>query len=186
MINKINKNINTKMHICVESFKNKLNEIRTSRASPDFLKKINIKCYGKSYTLDKLSNITTDNYNSLSITVFDIKLLKLINKSILSSNLGLNPIIINNIIKVHIPQINENRRKELIKLVKKYSENSKIAIRNIRRYYKIKIKFLNKKKIINKDDNNKLQHEIQKITDMYIKKIKILFLNKEYTLSKFI
>ncbi|MGK2897014.1 MAG: ribosome-recycling factor [Candidatus Makana argininalis] len=186
MINKINDNINKKMNKCIDSFKIKLNEIRTSRASPDFLKKIKVKCYGNTYNLDKLSNINTESYNSLSINVFDIKLLKLIKKSILSANLGLNPILLNNKIKVHIPKINENRRKELIKLVKNYSEINKISIRNIRRYYKVKIKTLLKEKKICKDDNDKLQKEIQKKTDFYIKKIKILFLNKKNLLLKFI
>ncbi|MFI4846858.1 MAG: ribosome-recycling factor [Candidatus Makana argininalis] len=185
MINEIN-NINIKMNKCITSLKIKLNEIRTSKASPDFLKKIKIKCYNNIYTLDKLSNINTESYNSLSINVFDIKLLNLIKKTILSSNLGLNPILFNNTIKVHLPQINENRRKELVKLVKKYSEMSKITIRNIRRYYILKIKLLLKKKLICKDDNDKLQKEIQKITDFYIKKIKILFLNKENSLLKII
>ncbi|MFI4818990.1 MAG: ribosome recycling factor [Enterobacterales bacterium] len=184
MINDIIKNINNKMNKCIKSFKNKLNEIRTSRASPDFLKNINVKCYGNIYPINKLSNINTENYNTLSITLFDITLIKLIKKSILSSNLGLNPIISNNIIKVHIPEINEDRRKELIKLVKKYSENSKISIRNIRRYYKEKIKCLIKEKIICNDEKDKLQNEIEKITNFYIKKIKILLLNKENSLLK--
>ncbi|MFI4853249.1 MAG: ribosome recycling factor [Candidatus Makana argininalis] len=185
MINEIN-NINNKMNKCIELFKKKLNEIRTSRASPDFLKKIKIKCYGNIYTLDKLANINTESYNSLSINVFDIKLISLIKKSILSSNLGVNPILLNNTIKVHIPKINENRRKELIKLVKKYSEISKISIRNIRRYYKLKIKILIKKKKISQNDNDRFKKEIQKITDLYIKKIRIIFLNKEKLLLQFI
>lgn len=165
-------------------FKEIINKIRTSRISPDILNGIKIQYYGSLTSIKQLANITLKDFSTLKIDLFDSSLLKSIEKEIINSNIGINPTIIGNSILVKAPMLSEERRKSLIKFVKKESEKVKIIIRNIRREANDKIKNLVKEKIINLDHERKTQKKIQDLTDNYIEKIKKLSLQKEIDLIK--
>ncbi|CAL4321599.1 Ribosome-recycling factor [Buchnera aphidicola (Protaphis terricola)] len=185
MINKIYVKSNQKMEICLKSFKNQLNNIRTGRASPELLNDIYIEYFGSQVSLPKISNIVVENYHTLKINVFDSYSTPLINKAILNSNLNLNPIIHGKDIIVPIPGLTEERRKHLIKIIKNNAENTRVCIRNIRRNANEEIKLHVKNKIIGEDQERIAQNKIQNITNEYIKKIEKILLIKEKELMEF-
>lgn len=172
--------IRINMQNCIKVFKEKINNIRTGNISPNILNSIKIDNYGVITPLYQLSNITVQNSSTIKIALFDPSLVKKVEKAILMSDLGINPISEKSEIKVFFPKISEERRKELIKILKKETENSKIVLRNIRRY---EIKKLNLNKKISKDEEYFLQEEIEKITNFYIKEIDKFFLKKEKDLK---
>nr|BET44443.1 MAG: ribosome recycling factor [Candidatus Aschnera chinzeii] len=185
MIDDIKKNIEISMEKTIETLKNKINTIHTGRASTDLLQNIKIEYYGKFVLLNELSNITVENSKTIKITLFDHTLCNVVKKAIISSNLDINPIISNNIIRVVLPPLTEDRRKHLIKLVQNNIEEGKIFIRNIRRDANEKIKILLKNKNISKDDEYYAQTDIQLITNKFIEKIDNLLKNKKKDLMNF-
>lgn len=185
MINKIKKETEERMIECMNFFKKNIKKIHTGRASPSILNNIRIKYFDNIVSLNKIASITVENYLTLKINLFDISLIKLVEKEIINANLGIYPQSIGNIIRVSIPLLTEERRKELIKLVKSESEQSKIFIRNIRREYNDKLKVLVKSKKISTDDEYRSQTIIQKLTDIYIKNINNIYNLKEIELKEF-
>ncbi|CAL4320517.1 Ribosome-recycling factor [Buchnera aphidicola (Chaitophorus sp. 3695)] len=185
MISNLKKETEEKMKICVKNFVSSINTLRTDRASPDLLKNLYIEYYGKKTVLSNISNITVEDSRTLRINTFDHKINKQVEKSIINSNLGLNPISIGNIIRVPIPQLTEERRKKLIKILYNKSEKSKISIRIARRESNDLVKNLLKNKDISRNEEKKLQNEIQLLTDFYVKEINNLTTKKEIQLNSF-
>ncbi|WP_343153080.1 ribosome recycling factor [Buchnera aphidicola] len=185
MIENIQKYVNKKMEECIINFKKNLSKIRTGRASSDILNGIFIEYYGNKTELKKVANITLENSQTLKVTPFENSIQKLIEKKIISSNLGLNPISKGNTILVKIPFLTEDRRKELVKIIKSDGEKVRISIRNIRRDAKDKIKKLLNEKVITKDKDYLFQSELQTKTNFFIKKIDTILKNKELELMKF-
>ncbi|WP_343192762.1 ribosome recycling factor [Buchnera aphidicola (Taiwanaphis decaspermi)] len=184
MINNILKKTEEKMKKKIFFFKTNINKLRTNYASPELLSNIFIDYYGKKTTLKEVSNIVAENSFTLKINVFDVNIIKQIEKSILNSELNLNPISKGNTIKLIIPALTEERRKNLIKLVKKESESTKILIRNIRRNSKKYINSCAKSKLINTDENKFYENKIQKLTNVYVKEIDKILKLKVAQLSK--
>ena len=180
MINEIYTDSNQRMEACIKNFQIQLNNIRTGRASPELLNNIYVEYFGSKMSLRKISNIVVEDYHTLKINVFDSSITSLINKAILNSDLGLNPLIRGKDIIVPVPGLTEERRKNLIKIIRNNAENTRIYIRNIRRDANEKIKLYLKNKIIGEDQERNSQNKIQKITDKYIKKIEIIFIKKTY------
>ncbi|WP_367670432.1 ribosome recycling factor [Sodalis-like secondary symbiont of Drepanosiphum platanoidis] len=185
MIKKFYQDTELKMKKCINTFISSINNFRIGKISTNILDGIKIPYDKNCYVLlKKISNITLKNSNTLSITVFDKKFVSIIKKTILISNLGVNPFSNGSIIYLSFPQISEERRKELLKIIKSYVENSKVSIRNIRRESNNIIKKNLKKKIINKDQEYNMQNQINKLTDYSIKNLDKIFLEKEKDIFK--
>lgn len=185
MINTININSNERMKICIQTFKNNINNIRIGRASPLILNNIYIEYFGAKTALRQVANIIVEDSHTLRLNVFDSSMTSLIRKSILNANLDLNPILNGKDIIIKVPALTEERRKNLIKVIRNDAENSRICIRNIRRDSNDKIKKLIKEKIISKDEEHVAQIKIQKMTNEYIKEIESVLSRKEIELMKF-
>ena len=168
-----------KMEKSVESFKKELAKIRTGRASLSILDGIHVNAYGSSMPLNQVGTLTIPESRLIAIQPWDPQMLPAIEKAILKSDIGLNPISDGKIVRLHIPQLTEERRKDLVKSVKKIGEEFRVAIRNIRRDAIEVLKKQKKDKEISEDELFKLQEEAQSETDMYIKKIDEATASKE-------
>ncbi len=163
--------LNNKMNSAYDFFVKELNSLRTSRANPSMLDNILVEAYGSKTPINQLGNIAVSDPSTLTIQVWDQSLSKSIENAITESSLGLNPQTDGQIIRLPIPKLSEERRKELTKVASEYAEKSKVAIRNIRREFIDLQKKDQKESIISEDDLKKNIDEIQKITDDFIKKI---------------
>jgi ribosome recycling factor len=168
-----------KMEKSVESFKKELSKVRTGRASLSILDDISVDAYGSGMPLNQVCTLTIPESRMIAIQPWDPQMLPAIEKAILKSSIGLTPVNDGKIIRLNIPQLTEERRKELVKSVKKSAEEFKVAIRNIRREAIDTLKKKKKEKEISEDDLFKYQDEAQKETDAFIKKIDAILVKKE-------
>jgi len=160
-----------KMNKSFEAFAKDLSALRTGRANAIMLDVIKVDVYGQKIPINQLGTITVPDPRTLNIQVWDQNNVMLIDSSIRKSEMGLNPQIDGRLIRIPIPNLNEERRNELKKIVKNMAEKSKISVRNIRREANDVLKGMLKEKKISEDENNKFEKEIQKITDQEINKI---------------
>ena len=160
-----------KMKKTVEALRKDFSTIRAGRATPSLLDKIQIEYYGAMMPVNQLANVAVPEPRLITVQPWDKTVIPHVEKAILKSDLGLNPSNDGNVIRIIIPQLTEERRKELVKMVKKKTEEGRVAIRNIRRDTIEHIKTLEKTKVISEDDNKKGLDETQKLTDKYIKEI---------------
>ncbi len=167
------------MTITIDKIVMEFNTVRTGRASVNLLDRIFIDYYGVKTPLKHISNISLPEPKTIVISPYEPKLLKDIEKQIQTSDLGLNPSNDGKVIRLSIPALTEERRKELVKVVKKFSEDGRIAVRNIRRDGIEEFKKLEKKADITEDDLKSLESDIQKLTDEYIEKINNILAQKE-------
>lgn len=168
-----------RMEKAIGSLKKELSTIRAGRANPSLLDKIVVEYYGAHTPLNQLANITTPDPRTLIIQPWDKSVASEIEKAILKSELGLTPNNDGVVIRINIPSLTEERRKELVKLVKKTGEESKVAIRNIRRDGNEELKKIEKSGEISEDESRRTQDEIQKLTDKYIDEVDKLVSHKE-------
>ncbi len=185
MINDIRKDADTRMDKCVEAFKNHISKVRTGRASPSILDGIVVEYYGTPTPLRQLANVTVEDSRTLKINVFDRSLSAAVEKAIMASDLGLNPSSAGTDIRVPLPPLTEERRKDLIKVVRGEAEQGRVSVRNVRRDANDKVKALLKDKEISEDEERRSQDDIQKMTDAYIKKIDVALAEKEAELMEF-
>tara|TARA_B100001057_G_scaffold486384_1_gene567490 strand:+ start:509 stop:1051 length:543 start_codon:yes stop_codon:yes gene_type:complete len=177
-------NLESKMSSAVLHFEKELNSLRTSRANPSMLDNIQVEAYGSKTPLNQLGNISVQDASTLTIQIWDSSLIKSIENAITESNLGINPQIDGQLIRLPIPKLSEERRKEIIKIASEFAENSKIAIRNIRRD-SIEISKNEKKNSNLSEDELKRQiNEIQKTTDNNIDRIDKIFEIKKVDILK--
>ncbi|WWO97516.1 MAG: ribosome recycling factor [Candidatus Dasytiphilus stammeri] len=174
MINTIKNDTVVRMEQCIKSFYDHINKIHTGRVTPSLINSITVQYYGIATPLRQLVNIVTEDSRTLTMTVFDSKLIPVIEKSILSSDLGVTPNNIGTKIRLRFPVLSEERRIQLSKLVKKEAEYGKICIRNVRRDLNIELKEQLKKKYISEDEEHRIGEKLQKVTNDYIKKIDII------------
>ncbi|CAL4320615.1 Ribosome-recycling factor [Buchnera aphidicola (Thelaxes suberi)] len=179
MIKNSIENTKKKMEQSLLAFKNRINSIRTNRVKPEILNNIYIEYYGKKTSLCQVANIVLSDPRTLKINSFDTSYNIFIQKSILSANLGFTPSIRGNSVYVSVPFLTEENRKKIVKNVKKEAEQARIEVRNIRRENNDIAKMALKEKILSKDEEKKIQHEIQKITNLYIDKIDKILIKKE-------
>ncbi|WP_272578221.1 MULTISPECIES: ribosome recycling factor [unclassified Providencia] len=185
MINEIKKDAQDRMEKSVEALKNQISKVRTGRASPSLLDGIMVDYYGAATPLRQLANVTVEDARTLAISVFDRSMSPAIEKAIMASDLGLNPSSAGTVIRVPLPPLTEERRKDLIKVVRAEAEQVRIAVRNVRRDANDKVKALLKDKEISEDDERRSQDDIQKLTDGYIKKVDEALAQKEAELMEF-
>lgn len=179
MVKDILKNTSEKMDKAVEHVRNEFIKIRTGKATTNLLDGVKVDYYGTPTPLIQLGNISTPDYHTITIQAWDKTTIPLIEKAILSANLGLNPSSDGNLVRVPIPALNEERRKEIVKLVKKFAEEGKIAVRSIRRDAIEHLKKTEKEEHISEDDRKHGENEVQKLTDKHIKDIDDLLTIKE-------
>ena len=168
----------------IEKVKHDFSTVRTGRANVALLDGIKVESYGSLLALNQVAGVSVPDGRTLEIKPWDMSQLNAIEKAILKSDLGLTPINDGKLIRISIPSLTEERRREIIKVVNKMSEDYKIAIRNERRQIVDEIKKLEKEKSITEDDKKKYEIDIQKLTDNYITKIEVLVKQKEEELMK--
>lgn len=171
MFSDIKRDTENKMKKTIEVFREDLKNIRAGRANPSILDKITVDYYGQQTPLNQVAGISAPEARLLAIQPWEAKMIPLIEKEILKSDLGLNPSNDGKIIRLVIPQLTEERRKDLVRVVKKNGEDSKIAVRNIRRLAVDEVKKLEKNKEISEDDLRDYEKQIQDLTDKYIEEI---------------
>tara|TARA_B100000575_G_scaffold289957_1_gene292719 strand:+ start:40 stop:582 length:543 start_codon:yes stop_codon:yes gene_type:complete len=164
-------NLENKMNTAILHYEKELGTLRTSRANPSMLDNIMVDAYGSKTPINQLGNISIQDSNSITIQVWDNSITKFIETAIKESNLGINPLVDGQIIRLPIPKLSEERRKEIIKIASEYAENSKVAIRNIRREFIENSKNEKKDLNISEDDLKKTIDDIQKVTDKNVEKI---------------
>ena len=176
--------INKKMDSTISFFENELSTVRTSRANVSILDNIFVDAYEKKTPLNQLGNISIPDASMLTIQVWDMSLIKAIENAIIESNLGINPQTDGQLIRLPIPKLSEERRNELAKVASQYSENAKIAIRNIRREIMDNLKKDEKNKKISQDELKKNSSKVQEITDQYILKVDSIISYKQTEILK--
>jgi ribosome recycling factor len=173
------KDAENKMQKCVEATRSEFASIRTGRATPALLDRLHVEAYGASVPLKQVASVSVPDSRSLVITAFDRNTVGDIRKAIEKSDLGLTPNIDGSAIRLIIPPLNEERRKDLVKVVKKKAEDGKIAVRNVRHRMHDDLKSQLKDHKITEDDSKRLQDQLQKLTDKYVKDIDQLVAAKE-------
>lgn len=184
-IDNLQKFLEVNMKKCIDNFKVNINKIYIGRISSNILDSIMVEYYGMLTPVSQLTNSVVDRPQTLVITVFDMNMIKPIEKAIFAANLGLTPVSRKNVIRVTLPVLTQDRRLTLIKMVRSESEKSKISIRNIRRIANDKVKILLKNKEINEDDERYFQDKIQNLTNVWIAKINLILQEKESELMVF-
>ncbi|USD65909.1 ribosome recycling factor [Vibrio sp. SCSIO 43136] len=184
MINEIKQDAQERMEKSVEALKNNLTKIRTGRAHPSLLAGIMVEYYGAPTPLNQVGNVVAEDARTLAITVFDKELTPKVEKAIMQSDLGLNPMSAGTVIRVPLPPLTEERRKDLVKIVRGEAEGGRVAIRNIRRDANGDLKALLKDKEISEDEDRKAQDEIQKLTDAAVKSVDEVLAAKEKELME--
>ena len=179
MIADVKKTAEQKMHKSLEALKADLGKVRTGRAHTGILDHISVDYYGTPMPLNQVANLTLIDARTIGIAPWEKKMAAVIEKAIRESDLWLNPSSMGEIIRVPMPALTEERRRELIKVVKSEAENARVAVRNLRRDANHHLKDLLKQKAVSEDDERRAQEEIQKLTDKYIAKIDKLLAAKE-------
>ncbi len=177
-------NFEEKMNKALEILKREFSGLRTGRASVSLLEPIMVDVYGSKVPLNQVSNVSVPESRLLTVQVWDDSIINVVENSIRTSDLGLNPMIEGNLIRIPIPELSEERRKEIVKIASKYSEDCRVAIRNIRREAMDKIKSLEKNKEISKDESFQFSENVQLMTDKFIEMIDTLFSDKEKDILK--
>jgi ribosome recycling factor len=184
VLNDIKKDAAARMQKSVESLKQELSKIRTGRAHTSLLDHIHVEYYGSEVPLSQVSNIGVEDARTLTVTPWEKDMVQVIEKAIMTSDLGLNPATAGTVIRVPLPPLTEERRKDMIRVVRQEAENGRIAIRNIRRDAISDVKELLKEKEIGQDDERRAEEEIQQITDKHVAAIDALLAEKEAELME--
>jgi ribosome recycling factor len=179
MIEAIKKDADTRMKKSIESLKSEFSKLRTGRAHPSLLDHISVDYYGAETPLNQVSNVTVEDARTLAVTPWEKSMVQAIEKAIMQSDLGLNPNTAGTVIRIPMPPLTEERRKDMIRIVRAEAENAKVAIRNIRRDANGDLKDLLKEKEISEDEERKGIDDIQKITDTCIAEVDKLLEAKE-------
>ncbi|MGC8494535.1 MAG: ribosome recycling factor [Syntrophobacteraceae bacterium] len=179
MLDEVYSDLNDRMNKAVETLEAEYKKLRTGRASTSLVEGIRADYYGTPTPLAQLATLTIPDPRTIVIQPWDTSAVGEIEKAILKSDLGLTPMNDGKVIRINIPPLTAERRRDLVKIVKKRGEESKIAVRNIRRDILEKLKDLKKDKTISEDEQFRAQDEIQKITDDFVKKIDAVFGTKE-------
>lgn len=171
-----------RMDKSLDAFQSELAKIRTGRAHPSILDHVKVKCYDQDMPINQVASINVEDARTLAITPWDKSVLPLVEKALASADLGLNPSTSGDVIRVFMPQLNEERRNELVRAVRAEAENARVSVRNIRRDANNEAKELLKDKAITEDDERRSHTQIQKLTDSMIEEIDRLLAVKEQEL----
>jgi ribosome recycling factor len=178
------KNFEKKMEETLNSLQKDLSTIRTGRAHSSMLDLIKVEVYGQNMPINQIGTVSVSDPQTITVQIWDTNNVKFCEKALRESELNLNPIVDGQILRIPVPKLSEDRRKELSKIVSQQSEKIKISIRNIRRSGMDFLKNEEKEKKISEDENKKLSNELQKMTDDFIKKIDLKIREKEQEILK--
>lgn len=184
MIDELKEDAETRMGKSVASLKNDLTKLRTGRAHTSLLDHITVEYYGSEVPLSQVANVSVLDSRTLSVSPWEKPMVQAIEKAIMNSNMGLNPATTGELIRIPLPPLTEERRKDMIKVVRAEGEGAKVAIRNIRRDVLSDIKSLLKDKEITEDDDHQAHDDVQKITDKYVKQVDEALVIKEKDLME--
>jgi ribosome recycling factor len=184
MINDIRRDAEKKMQKTVESLRHEMSKIRTGRANAGLLDHVQVDYYGHPTPLSQLANITISDARTLLVTPWEKSMVAAVEKAILTSDLGLNPATSGSAVRVPMPALTEERRKEMIKIVRGEAEQGRVSIRNVRRDANNQLKELVKDKDISEDDERRANDMIQKLTDEYIAGVDVVLSEKEKDLME--
>ena len=184
MIEEILKDAEERMNKTLKALRSELSKIRTGRAHTSLLEHISVNYYGSQVPLNQAANINVLDARTLSVTPWDKGMVADIEKAIMNSDLGLNPVTAGTVMRVPLPALTQERRKELTRVVRSEAEKSKVAMRNIRRDANHHVKEMLKEKLITEDEDRKQENKIQKITDAHIKDVDDILRDKEMELME--
>jgi len=185
MKDEVLKETRRKMDKVLEAMARDLSRVRTGRASVAILEGIKVECYDTSMPLSQVASLAAPESRLLTVQPWDSAVLGDIERAILKSDLGLNPVNDGKIIRLPIPALTTERRKELVKMVKRMEEEAKVAVRNVRRDANEDFKEMKKEKILSEDEAHRGQDEVQKVTDEYVKKVEAQSAEKEKEIMSF-
>ena len=179
MIDDIKKDAATRMGKCVENFQADLKKLRTGRAHPSLIEHLKVDFYGSDTPLNQVANIAVEDGRTLVVTPWDKSMVGPIEKAIHKSDLHLTPMTAGTVIRIPLPPLTEERRRDILKVVKQDAESARVSVRNVRRDVLQDVKEALKEKLISQDDERKAQEEIQKLTDRFVAEIEQHLAGKE-------
>jgi ribosome recycling factor len=185
LLDDLKKDASQRMQKSVAALAQTLKKLRTGRAHPSLLEQINVSYYGSETPLNQVANVTVEDARTLSVTPWEPQTIPDIEKAIQNSGLGLNPVTAGKVVRVPLPDLTEERRKDLAKLVKQEAEQGRVAVRNVRRDVLSDSKALLKEKEITQDEERRAEQEIQKITDQYIAEVDKISEDKQQEIMDF-
>ncbi|MCC5812383.1 MAG: ribosome recycling factor [Ectothiorhodospiraceae bacterium] len=184
VIEDIKKDAESRMKKSIEALKSEFMKIRTGRAHSSLLDHITVDYYGSETPLNQVANVNASDARTLTVTAYEKQMVPVIEKAILTSDLGLNPATSGTVIRVPMPPLTEERRKDLVKVVRGEAEQARVAIRNVRRDANNDLKSLTKEKEISEDEQRRAEEQVQKLTDHYVGEIEALLERKEQELME--
>jgi ribosome recycling factor len=184
MLEDIRKDATQRMQKCVQAFRSELKKLRTGRAHPSLVEHLRVEYYGNEVPLNQVSNIVAEDARTLAITPWEKSMVQVIEKAIHKSDLGLSPTTAGTVIRIPLPPLNEERRRELTKVVRHEAENARVAVRAVRREVLADLKEMLKEKLIGQDDDRRAQDEVQKLTDKHVAEIDQAAAEKEKELMQ--
>jgi len=179
MFEDIKKDANDRMGKCIVSLREHFKRMRTGRANTALLEGIRVEYYGAEMPLNQVANVTVEDSRTLVITPWDKAVVPLVEKAILKSDLGLTPNTAGTVIRLPLPAMTEERRKELTKVARHEAENARVAVRAVRRDLMNELKEMLKEKLLSEDDDRRAQEEVQKLTDHYVAEVDSVLAEKE-------
>ncbi|MFP4161175.1 MAG: ribosome recycling factor [Ectothiorhodospira sp.] len=179
MLDTIKKDAAERMAKSIEALHHELAKIRTGRAQTSLLDHVHVEYYGSEVPINQVANVNVEDARTLTVTPWERDMVGKVEKAIMNSDLGLNPATVGTVIRVPMPALTEERRKELVKVVRHEAENTRVAIRNIRRDANSELKSMLKDKTLSEDDEHKGQDAIQKLTDQYVAEVDKILAQKE-------
>ena len=179
MIDDIKKNAADRMGKSAEALRHELAKIRTGRAHPSLLDHVKVSYYGSDMPINQVANVAAEDARTLTVTPWDRNMVQAVEKAIMQSDLGLNPNTAGTVIRVPMPPLTEDRRRDLIKVARHEAEQARVAVRNIRRDANSELKEAVKEKLISEDDERRGQEIVQKLTDQYVKEVDAVLATKE-------
>jgi ribosome recycling factor len=184
MLEDVKKDAVERMQKCVVAFRNELKRLRTGRAHPSLLDHIRVDYYGNDVPLNQVANVALEDARTITITPWEKTMVQVIEKAIMKSDLGLMPATAGTVIRVPMPPLTEERRRDLVKVVRHEAENARVAVRNVRRDVMNELKDMLKEKLVSQDDDRRAQEEVQKLTDKHIADIEQVLAEKEKELMQ--
>jgi ribosome recycling factor len=185
MINDVKKEAEQRMQRGIESFKDDLRKLRTGRAHAGLLETVMVEYYGTNVPVKQTANVSVEDARTIVVTPWEKNMVSAVEKAIINSGLGLNPVTAGQVIRVPLPPMTEERRRDLVKVVRAHAETARVGLRNVRREALGDIKDLLKEKMIAEDDERRGQEEIQKLTDRYVATVDALLKDKEAEIMEF-
>jgi ribosome recycling factor len=179
MLEELKKDAATRMAKCVQTFQSELKKLRTGRAHPSLVEHLRVDYYGSEVPLQQVASIAVEEARTLVISPWEKSVVQAIEKAIFKSDLGLTPMTAGTVIRIPMPPLTEERRREITKVLRHDAENARVAVRNVRRDVMNDIKEMLKEKLVSQDDERRAETEVQKLTDKHIADIETLLAGKE-------